>query len=73
MEDNEDDCVVLDFNPFNLVSKKNTLHNDEELSIISSKGPIANREWPHWRHLCDNLPFEMTSHEKCCKKVSVLV
>ncbi|KAK1261427.1 hypothetical protein QJS04_geneDACA008808 [Acorus gramineus] len=80
-EDGEsDDCVVLDFNPFIEFSQKLTINekvvddadadadDDDELSVISCRGPMAHKEWPHWRHLCDNFPFGEKPHEDCCDK-----
>ncbi|VAI13738.1 unnamed protein product [Triticum turgidum subsp. durum] len=68
----DDDCVVLDGDPDGavaVVGRKGAAGNDvssDELQIVAEKGQVACRDFPHSRHLCSNLPFGTTSHEKHC-------
>ncbi|KAM3254547.1 hypothetical protein ACQJBY_048198 [Aegilops geniculata] len=68
----DDDCVVLDGDPDGAVAaveQKGAAGNDgssDELQIVAEKGQVACRDFPHSRHLCSNLPFGTTSHEKHC-------
>ncbi|KAE8805161.1 28 kDa ribonucleoprotein, chloroplastic [Hordeum vulgare] len=68
----DDDCVVLDGDPDGavaVVEQKGAAGNDgssDELQIVAEKGQVACRDFPHSRHLCSNLPFSTTSHEKHC-------
>ncbi|ONK72196.1 uncharacterized protein A4U43_C04F16770 [Asparagus officinalis] len=76
-DDDDDDCCILDFNPFesaaaDLVTKLSLADGDdsdldeEEISILSVKGEVACRDFPHSRHLCGEFLFEKTPHESYC-------
>uniref|UniRef100_A0ACD5T770 Uncharacterized protein n=1 Tax=Avena sativa TaxID=4498 RepID=A0ACD5T770_AVESA len=40
--------------------------DDDDCVIVAEKGQVACRDFPHSRHLCSNMPFGTTSHEKYC-------
>ncbi|CAO2838486.1 unnamed protein product [Amaranthus hypochondriacus] len=68
-----EDCFILDFDPFeptNLSSPLPAKHldflDDFDISILSEKGQVACRDYPHPRHLCAKFPFEKTPHESHC-------
>ncbi|KAM3231379.1 hypothetical protein ACQJBY_061515 [Aegilops geniculata] len=67
-DDDDDDCVILDSDPFSAdgVDDDKDGGSDEELQIVAEKGKVACRDFPHSRHLCSNMPFGTTSHEKHC-------
>ncbi|XP_037423122.1 uncharacterized protein LOC119287648 isoform X2 [Triticum dicoccoides] len=67
-DDDDDDCVILDSDPFSAVAVNDEKDggSDEELQIVAEKGKVACRDFPHSRHLCSNMPFGATSHEKHC-------
>lgn len=72
-DDDDDDCVILDSDPYSAVAVKGEKEgstgdggSDEELQIVAEKGKVACRDFPHSRHLCSNMPFGTTSHEKHC-------
>ncbi|CAM0953764.1 unnamed protein product [Alopecurus aequalis] len=72
-DDDDDDCVILDCDPHSAVAVKGEKEcgaadsgSDEELRIVAEKGQVACRDFPHSRHLCSNMPFGTTSHEKHC-------
>ncbi|ESQ54377.1 hypothetical protein EUTSA_v10027052mg [Eutrema salsugineum] len=69
-EDGDDDCVVLDCDPYKTTEKKetklDTCEADEEILVVGEKGEIACRDFPHPRHACAKYPFKSTSHEKYC-------
>ncbi|KAF7018990.1 hypothetical protein CFC21_032222 [Triticum aestivum] len=67
-DDDDDDCVILDSDPFAAVAVNDEKDgcSDEELQIVAEKGKVACRDFPHSRHLCSNMPFGATSHEKHC-------
>ncbi|KAJ7972571.1 RPM1 interacting protein 13 [Quillaja saponaria] len=67
VKDVEDDCILLDRNPYNLVTSMNEKANgSDELQIVGEKGQIACRDYPHPRHLCAKFPFTSTPHERHC-------
>uniref|UniRef100_A0A0D9Z1W1 Uncharacterized protein n=1 Tax=Oryza glumipatula TaxID=40148 RepID=A0A0D9Z1W1_9ORYZ len=58
----DDDCVMLDGDPDKAVLIVNEQRPgqggpEEELQIVSEKGEIACRDFPHPRHLCVSMPF----------------
>uniref|UniRef100_A0A5B7CCH7 RPM1 interacting protein 13 n=1 Tax=Davidia involucrata TaxID=16924 RepID=A0A5B7CCH7_DAVIN len=66
-KDEDDDCVVLDGDPDKPVAIENdTAGEADELLIVSEKGQIACRDYPHPRHLCAKFPFSSTPHERHC-------
>ncbi|KAM0891799.1 hypothetical protein ACQ4PT_026178 [Festuca glaucescens] len=40
--------------------------DDDDCVIVAEKGEVACRDFPHSRHLCSNMPFGSTSHNKHC-------
>ncbi|XP_047094699.1 uncharacterized protein LOC124707089 isoform X2 [Lolium rigidum] len=40
--------------------------DDDDCVIVAEKGEVACRDFPHSRHLCSNMPFGTTSHNKHC-------
>ncbi|KAL4596656.1 hypothetical protein ACB092_12G178700 [Castanea dentata] len=66
----DDDCVVLDCDPNNSVTKVDHKANygskSNDLLIVAEKGQIACRDYPHPRHLCVKYPFNSTPHYKHC-------
>ncbi|XP_051210401.1 uncharacterized protein [Lolium perenne] len=68
-----DDCVILDYDLHSTTAMKDEKEgsvgdggSDEELQIVAEKGEVACRDFPHPRHLCSNMPFGTTSHQKHC-------
>ncbi|XP_074291848.1 RPM1 interacting protein 13-like [Silene latifolia] len=68
-----EDCFILDFDPSepspvtNLKFSKPVFDDDNDLSLISEKGQVACRDYPHPRHLCVKFPFDKTPHESHCE------
>lgn len=66
-DDDDDDCVVLEEDPDKPVEVENDRGDDsDELLVVSEKGQIACRDYPHSRHLCAKFPFGSTPHERHC-------
>ncbi|CAJ1898589.1 unnamed protein product [Sphenostylis stenocarpa] len=67
VDDDDDDCVILDGDPENRVTTLNDSPTEsDELLVVGEKGQIACRDYPHPRHLCVKFPFSSTPHEKHC-------
>ncbi|KAL3531177.1 hypothetical protein ACH5RR_010499 [Cinchona calisaya] len=66
----DDECVILDGDPDKSVQVKNDRgeggDDSDELLVISEKGQVACRDYPHARHLCVKYPFSCTRHEWHC-------
>ncbi|KAJ6804343.1 uncharacterized protein M6B38_182765 [Iris pallida] len=73
----DEDCCILDYDPFDTtadeIKKKLSFSKDhgndeeeEDISILAEKGPVACRDYPHSRHLCAKYPFKKTPHESYC-------
>ncbi|XP_070045889.1 probable GPI-anchored adhesin-like protein PGA55 [Nicotiana tomentosiformis] len=67
-DDDDDDCVVLEEDPDKPVEVENERGGDDsdDLLVVSEKGQIACRDYPHPRHLCAKFPFGSTPHERHC-------
>ncbi|CAL0327524.1 unnamed protein product [Lupinus luteus] len=70
-EDTED-CFILGFDPDETVAKsKSSLDKNyplsDDVSIISEKGQVACRDFPHSRHQCSKFPFKTTPHVRHCE------
>ncbi|CAH2077657.1 unnamed protein product [Thlaspi arvense] len=68
-EDGDDDCVVLDGDPYKTTENESafdTCEADDEILVVGQKGEIACRDFPHPRHACAKYPFNSISHEKYC-------
>ncbi|KAL6320312.1 hypothetical protein AAG906_007009 [Vitis piasezkii] len=69
------DCFILDFDPFDSnihlsslsITEEHADSDDADLHVISQKGQVACRDYPHARHLCVKFPFEETPHERYCQ------
>ncbi|KAL9239079.1 hypothetical protein vseg_013431 [Gypsophila vaccaria] len=75
-DDDDDDCVVLECDPDKPPRSLKTAvdevkddedDNSDDLVVVSEKGQVACRDFPHSRHLCVNFPFSSTSHESRCE------
>ncbi|KAJ4867302.1 RPM1 interacting protein 13 [Raphanus sativus] len=67
--EDDDDCVVLDGDPYKTKVKETTLHTceaDDDILVLGQKGEIACIDFPHPRHACAKYPFNSTSHDKYC-------
>ncbi|KAG9158054.1 hypothetical protein Leryth_000220 [Lithospermum erythrorhizon] len=68
-----EDCFILGFDQTDVDASSDiknlnqTLASDDVVSIVSEKGQMACRDYPHPRHNCWKYPFEKTSHENYCK------
>ncbi|XP_065853464.1 RPM1 interacting protein 13-like [Euphorbia lathyris] len=63
------DCFILDFDPSDPIKRcisNLSLSFDGEISVVSEKGQVACRDYPHARHMCVQFPFEKTPHESFC-------
>ncbi|XP_019188237.1 PREDICTED: uncharacterized protein LOC109182548 isoform X2 [Ipomoea nil] len=83
-DDDDDDCVILEYDdcvileedpdkPVQVVNKKLSNDSDysddsDDLIVVSEKGQVACRDYPHPRHLCVKFPFATTPHESHCDK-----
>ncbi|XP_031121570.1 uncharacterized protein LOC116024732 isoform X2 [Ipomoea triloba] len=69
-DDDSDDCVILEEDPDKPVKVVNEkVDNDsDDLLVVSEKGQVACRDYPHPRHLCVKFPFATTPHESYCDK-----
>uniref|UniRef100_A0A0E0K8M1 Uncharacterized protein n=1 Tax=Oryza punctata TaxID=4537 RepID=A0A0E0K8M1_ORYPU len=66
----DDDCVMLDSDPDKAVLVVNEQRPgqggpEEELQIVSEKGELACRDFPHPRHLCVSMPFTSSHADHC--------
>ncbi|KAM0885352.1 hypothetical protein ACQ4PT_030429 [Festuca glaucescens] len=73
IDKDDDDCVILDYDLHSTAAVKDEKEGsvgdgglDDELQIVAEKGEVACRDFPHSRHLCSNMPFGTTSHNKHC-------
>ncbi|KAL5724394.1 hypothetical protein ACHQM5_007664 [Ranunculus cassubicifolius] len=75
--DSDDECMILEHNPFESIDE--STNNDdqlqeqleeeeEDISILSEKGQVACRDFPHSRHLCVKFPFDTTPHQSYCEQ-----
>ncbi|CAM8947546.1 unnamed protein product [Rhodiola kirilowii] len=69
-----EECFILDFDPFEVMmasgSEKVTEAreiDDEGVVVISEKGQVACRDYPHSRHNCVKFAFDETLHESYCE------
>lgn len=71
--DLDDDCVVLDDDPDKPVEVRNhnpTNINDDsdDILVVSEKGQVACRDYPHPRHLCIKFLFSATPNQSHCEQ-----
>ncbi|XP_051138362.1 RPM1 interacting protein 13-like [Andrographis paniculata] len=70
--DEREDCFILEFDPYDDLGIKKISFGkdfddaDGDLRVVSEKGEVACRDFPHPRYTCANFPFHKTSHEDCC-------
>ncbi|KAI3742000.1 hypothetical protein L1987_59679 [Smallanthus sonchifolius] len=73
--DLDDDCVVLDHDPDKPpdVRKDSPTDQDQDedddsddIIVVSEKGQVACRDYPHPRHLCIKFPFSSTPNQSHC-------
>uniref|UniRef100_A0A7N0TCF9 Uncharacterized protein n=1 Tax=Kalanchoe fedtschenkoi TaxID=63787 RepID=A0A7N0TCF9_KALFE len=68
-----EECFILDFDPDEAAADLGSVKAaagwkvDEDVAVISEKGQVACRDYPHSRHLCLKFPFDKTLHESHCK------
>ncbi|KAL7106790.1 hypothetical protein ACP275_06G014800 [Erythranthe tilingii] len=68
-----EECFILDFDPYDddldifKLSLSKGFDDASELRVVSEKGQVACRDYPHPRHSCAKYPFEKTTHDKHCK------
>ncbi|XP_031121698.1 uncharacterized protein LOC116024830 [Ipomoea triloba] len=69
-DDDDDDCVILEEDPDKPTRVVNEKVSDDsdDLVVVSEKGQVACRDYPHPRHLCVKFPFATTPHESHCDK-----
>jgi hypothetical protein len=68
VNDLDDDCMILDGDPDKAVEVQNddVDESDDEVLVVSEKGQVACRDYPHARHLCAAHPFSSSPHESHC-------
>lgn len=73
--DLDDDCVILDHNPDKAMAMGKPTDNpiagnldddSDDLVVVSEKGQVACRDYPHPRHLCIKFPFSSTPNQSHC-------
>ncbi|XP_068665500.1 RPM1 interacting protein 13-like [Aristolochia californica] len=65
--DDDDDCLVLDGDPDEVLPKMNAAdEGSDDLLIVGEKGEVACRDFAHTRHDCVKFPFSSTSHARHC-------
>ncbi|KAL4588007.1 hypothetical protein LXL04_000885 [Taraxacum kok-saghyz] len=69
--DLDDDCVILDKDPEKPVEvlndKPSNVEGDsDDIVVVSEKGQVACRDYPHPRHLCIKFPFSTTPNQNHC-------
>ncbi|CAN0922789.1 RPM1 interacting protein 13 [Linum grandiflorum] len=68
-----DDCFIVDFDPDDL-NRRPVDPNPEipspgaDVVMVSEKGPVACRDYPHSRYQCAAYPFDKTPHQKYCPR-----
>ncbi|XP_023764057.1 uncharacterized protein LOC111912554 [Lactuca sativa] len=69
--DLDDDCVILDKDPDKPVEVRNDNPSNgeddsDDIVVVSEKGQVACRDYPHPRHLCIKFPFSTTPNQSHC-------
>ncbi|GJV43039.1 hypothetical protein Tco_1427575 [Tanacetum coccineum] len=64
----DDDCVILESDPDNKtgVTRNDDPVDEDDLVVVSEKGQVACRDYPHSRHLCIKFPFASTPNQSHC-------
>ncbi|KAK9050325.1 hypothetical protein SSX86_030706 [Deinandra increscens subsp. villosa] len=73
--DFDDDCMILDHDPDKppeiRTDNPTHPHNDDDsddILVVSEKGQVACRDYPHPRHLCIKFPFASTPNQSHCNQ-----
>ncbi|KAI3667976.1 hypothetical protein L6452_43047 [Arctium lappa] len=71
--DLDDDCVVLDDDPDKPVevrndNRSNVNDDSDDILVVSEKGQVACRDYPHPRHLCIKFPFSASPNQSHCEQ-----
>ncbi|KAI3829798.1 hypothetical protein L1987_03926 [Smallanthus sonchifolius] len=72
--DLDDDCVVLDKDPNEPVEVREGKSGNggdddsDDIVVVSEKGQVACRDYPHSRHLCIKFPFSTTPNQSHCNQ-----
>ncbi|XP_071720355.1 uncharacterized protein [Rutidosis leptorrhynchoides] len=70
--DLDDDCVILDHDPNEPMKDrsdnpvKEVDDDSDDIVVVSEKGQVACRDYPHSRHLCVKFPFSTTPNKSHC-------
>ncbi|XP_024964808.1 uncharacterized protein LOC112505076 isoform X2 [Cynara cardunculus var. scolymus] len=74
--DLDDDCVILDHDPDKSLGTPNDTpiagagdeddDDSDDLLVVSEKGQVACRDYPHPRHLCIKFPFSSSPNQTHC-------
>ncbi|KAF5726984.1 hypothetical protein HS088_TW22G00670 [Tripterygium wilfordii] len=77
IEDDDDDCIVLDGDPDKISRAGEEVNqcdgDSDEVIVIGEKGQIACRDYAHARYLCAKFPFSSTPHESYCDRCHCFV
>ncbi|XP_073315138.1 uncharacterized protein [Primulina huaijiensis] len=70
----EEECFIVEcgdlgdeFCMLNLGASESEYLDDADILVVSQKGQVACRDYPHPRHACAKYPFRNTPHNKYCK------
>lgn len=71
--DLDDDCVVLENDPDEPAEVRNDNpskgdDDSDDIVVVSEKGQVACRDYPHPRHLCIKFPFSTTPNQSHCNQ-----
>ncbi|XP_071698699.1 uncharacterized protein [Rutidosis leptorrhynchoides] len=72
----DDDCMILDHDPNKPLDTQNddpvnrdqddANDDDDDVLVVSEKGQVACRDYPHSRHFCIKFPFSSTPKQTHC-------
>ncbi|CAN0897723.1 RPM1 interacting protein 13 [Linum grandiflorum] len=67
LEDVDDDCLMLDGDPYKTDEQaKNVAVDEDDLLVTGETGQVACRDYPHSRHMCIKFPFGIALHTEHC-------
>ncbi|XP_071721576.1 uncharacterized protein [Rutidosis leptorrhynchoides] len=74
----DDDCMILDHDPDKPLDARNDNpvnrdeddenDDDDDVLVVSEKGQVACRDYPHSRHLCIKFPFSSSPNQSHCEQ-----
>ncbi|KAI7734862.1 hypothetical protein M8C21_008800 [Ambrosia artemisiifolia] len=67
----DDECILLEKDPNAPVEVLDVSANngdDDDIVVVSEKGQVACRDYPHSRHLCIKFPFSSTPNQSHCNQ-----